>query len=256
MSRDPKEKLIGINPVLEALKAGRPIQRILVAEHRRRDRDVQTILRLAQDVGIELRFAGRDSLNREAPGAQNQGIVAFASAKKFASLDDILRIPGARGEVPLLLVLDGVEDPRNLGAILRTADAAGVHGVIIPERRAAGMSETVSKTAAGAVEHVALVKVVNIVNTLEELKEAGIWIAGAEADGDMEHWDADFSQPLALVLGGEDRGVRRLVRERCDFLVSLPLRGKISSLNVSVAAGVLLYEALRQRSLKIPLTGR
>ena len=247
MSRDPKEKLIGINPVLEALKAGRPIQRILIAEHRTQDREVQAILRLAREAGVELRYAGRDALNREAPGARNQGIVAFASAKKSATLEELLRIPGERGEVPLFLVLDGVEDPRNLGAILRTADAAGAHGVIIPERRAAGISEAVSKTAAGAVEHVAVVQVVNIVNALEELKRAGIWVAAAEADGDMAHWDADFSQPTALVLGGEDRGVRRLVREHCDFLVSLPLRGRISSLNVSVAAGVLLYEALRQR---------
>lgn len=242
-----KEKIIGVNPVLEALKAGRTIQRILISDHRKQDREVQMILMLAQEANVEVRFSGREALNRETPGSRNQGIVAFAAAKKFASLEDILRIPGERGEAPLFLILDGVEDPRNLGAIIRTADAAGAHGIIIPERRAAGMSEAVSKTAAGAVEHVAVVQVVNIVNTLEELKRAGIWVAGAEADGDMAHWDADFSQPTALVLGGEDRGVRRLVRERCDFLVSLPLRGRISSLNVSVAAGILLYEAIRQR---------
>ena len=241
-------KIIGINPVLEALKAGRPVKRILVSDQRKQDRDVQMILRLARESGAEVRFAGRDALNREAPGASHQGIIAFASAKQYATFDDILRLPADRGQAPLFLVLDGVEDPRNLGAILRTADAAGVHGVIIPERRAVGLTETVSKAAAGALEHVSVVKVVNIVNALEELKQAGVWVVGAEAGGETVYWNADFIRPTALVLGGEDRGVRRLVRERCDYLVSLPLMGRISSLNVSVAAGILLYEAIRQRS--------
>ncbi|MHB8845458.1 MAG: 23S rRNA (guanosine(2251)-2'-O)-methyltransferase RlmB [Nitrospirota bacterium] len=242
------DKIIGINPVLEALKAGRPVQRLLVSDQRKQDRDVQTILRLARERGAEVRFAGRDALNREAPGANHQGVIAVAAAKQYATLDDILKAPADKGQVPLFLVLDGVEDPRNLGAILRTADAAGVHGVIIPERRAAGLTETVAKTAAGAMEHVPVVKVVNIVNTLDELKKAGVWVAGAEAGGDMVYWKADLARPTALVLGGEDRGVRRLVRERCDYLISLPLLGRISSLNVSVAAGILLYEAIRQRS--------
>jgi 23S rRNA (guanosine2251-2'-O)-methyltransferase len=247
-----REKLIGINPVLEALKAGRPIQRILVAGRRKQDREVQAIILLARERGIEVRFAGRDDLNREVPGAIHQGVIAIASAKQYVSLDAILRVPAARGEVPLFIVLDGVEDPRNLGAILRTADAAGVHGVVIPEHRAVGLTETVAKAAAGALEHVAVVKVTNIANTLEEFKKAGIWVAGAEADGDLLFWDADLARPLALVLGGEDRGVRRLVRQRCDYLVSLPLRGRIGSLNVSVAAGILLYETLRQRTRKSP----
>jgi 23S rRNA (guanosine2251-2'-O)-methyltransferase len=242
------DKIIGINPVLEALKAGRPVQRLLVSDQRKQDRDVQTILRLAREQGAEVRFANRDALNREAPGVNHQGIIAVAAAKQYADLYDILKAPAGKGQVPLFLVLDGVEDPRNLGAILRTADAAGVHGVIIPERRAAGLTETVAKAAAGAMEHVPVVKVVNIVNTLDELKKAGVWVAGAEAGGDMVYWKADFARPTALVLGGEDRGVRRLVRERCDYLISLPLLGRISSLNVSVAAGILLYEALRQRS--------
>jgi 23S rRNA (guanosine2251-2'-O)-methyltransferase len=243
-----KDKIIGIKPVLEALKAGRPVSRLLVSDQRRQDRDVQTILRLARECGTEVRFANREALNREAPGTNHQGIIAIAAAKQYATLDAILASPAQQGKAPLFLVLDGVEDPRNLGAILRTADAAGVHGVIIPERRATGLTETVAKAAAGAVEHVPVVKVVNIVNTLEELKKAGVWVAGAEAGGETVYWEADFVRPTALVLGGEDRGVRRLVRERCDYLVSLPLLGRISSLNVSVAAGILLYEALRQRS--------
>jgi len=186
-------------------------------------------------------------LNREAADAVHQGVIAFAAAREYAVLDDILQIPSQRGQAALYVVLDGVEDPRNLGAILRTAEAAGVHGVIIPERRAAGLTETVAKAAAGALEYVPVVKVVNIVNTIDELKKAGVWVAAAEADGDMQYWDADFVRPTALVLGGEDKGVRRLVGEHCDYRLSLPLMGKISSLNVSVAAGVLLYEALRQR---------
>jgi 23S rRNA (guanosine2251-2'-O)-methyltransferase len=243
-----KGKIFGINPVLEALKAGRPIQRLMIAEQRKQDRDVLMILRLARDAGVEVRTVGRDTLDREAPHASHQGVVALVAARKYATLDDILRIPAEKGQVPLFLVLDGVEDPRNLGAILRTAETAGVHGVIIPERRAAGLTEAVAKAAAGAVEYVSVVKVVNIALTLEELKKAGIWVFGAEVGTDTVYWDADFTRPAALVLGGEDRGVRRLVREKCDYLVSLPQRGRIQSLNVSVAAGILLYEVMRQRA--------
>jgi len=242
-----RDKIIGINPVTEALRSGRPIQRLLVAEQRKMDRDVQAILRLAKSNGVEVRMTTRDALNREVPQAAHQGVVAFASAREYAELDDILQLPAQKGQAPLFLVLDGVEDPRNLGAILRTAEAAGVHGVIIPERRAVGLTETVAKAAAGALEYVPVVKVVNITNTIEELKKAGVWVVGAEAGGERAYWDADFVRPTALVLGGEGKGVRKLVREHCDYLVSLPLMGNINSLNVSVAAGALLYEVLRQR---------
>jgi 23S rRNA (guanosine2251-2'-O)-methyltransferase len=242
-----KDKIFGINPVLEALRSGRPVQRLLVADQRKTDRDVKEILRLAKNSGVELRMASRDALNREAPQAVHQGVIAIASAREYAEFDDILKIPAQREQAPLFLILDGVEDPRNLGAILRSAEAAGVHGVIIPERRAAGLTDTVAKAAAGALEYVTVAKVVNIVNTIEALKKAGVWIVGAEAGGDTVYWDADFIRPTALVLGGEDKGVRRLVREHCDYLVSLPLMGKISSLNVSVAAGAILFEVLRQR---------
>ncbi len=242
-----KEKIVGINPIREALRAGRPIQRLLIAEQRKMDRDVAEIIRLARDRGIEIRITSRDALNRESQNSRHQGVIAMASARTYATLDDILHISVQRDEAPLFLILDSVEDPRNLGAILRTAEAAGVHGVIIPERRAAGLTETVAKTAAGALEYVPVVKVVNIVHTLEELKKAGVWVTGAEAGGETDYWDADFARPTALVLGGEDKGVRRLVKEHCDYLVSMPLMGHITSLNVSVAAGILLYEVLRQR---------
>jgi 23S rRNA (guanosine2251-2'-O)-methyltransferase len=242
-----RDKIFGINPVIEALKSGRPVQRLLVAEQRKADRDIAEIIRLARRAGVEVRMTTREALNREAPHTVHQGVIAMASAREYATLDDILRIPSQRGQAPLFLILDGVEDPRNLGAILRTAEAAGVHGVIIPERRAAGLTETVAKTAAGALEYVPVVKVVNIVNMINELKKNGVWVAAAEAGGDLLYWNADFIRPTALVLGGEDKGVRRLVREHCDYTLSLPLMGQISSLNVSVAAGVLLYEVLRQR---------
>ncbi len=241
------DKLFGVNPVMEALRAGRPIERLLISEQRKRDREVQQIIRLAGEAGVEIRIVGRDALAREAGGLAHQGLLAVVASKQYATLDDVLQIPEKAGQTPLLLVLDGVEDPRNLGAILRTAETAGVHGAIIPERRAVGLTETVAKAAAGALEYVPVVKVVNIVQTLEKLKERGVWIAGAEADGETLYWDADFGRPTALVLGGEDRGIRRLVREQCDYLVSLPIQGNINSLNVSVAAGVLLYEVLRQR---------
>lgn len=242
-----RDKIFGINPVTEALLSGRPVQRLLILDQRKSDRDIIEIIRLARNGGAEIRMSSRDALNREAPNAVHQGVIAIVAAREFATLDEILLIPAQKKQTPLFLILDGVEDPRNLGAILRTAEVSGVHGVIIPERRAAGLTDTVAKTAAGALEYVPVVKVVNIVNTLEALKKSGIWIAGAEAESDTVYWDADLVRPTALVLGGEDKGIRRLVKERCDYIVSLPLMGRINSLNVSVAAGILLYETLRQR---------
>ncbi len=245
--RGPHDCVFGINAVRELLRAGRRVERVLVSEQRVGGREVRELMALARSRGIAVRVSPREALDREVPHALHQGVVAVAAAREYASLDAILRAPAERGEPALVLVLDGVEDPGNLGAILRTAEAAGVHGVVIPDRRAAGLTETVAKAAAGALEYVPVAKVGNIVNALGELKAAGLWVAGAEAGNATAYWDADFVRPTALVLGGEDRGVRRLVRERCDYLVSLPLRGKLGSLNVSVAAGALLYEVLRQR---------
>ncbi len=244
-----RDKLFGINAVLEALKSDRPVERLLVVEQRKKDSDILRIVRLARARGIEVRAITREALSREVPNVSHQGIVAIASSRQYTFFDDILAIPARKGQPALFLILDGVEDPRNFGAILRSAEAAGVHGVFIPQRRAVGLTETVAKAAAGALEYVPVAKVINIVSTIEDLKKNGLWIVGAEADGETVYWDMDFVRPTALVIGGEDKGVRRLVKEHCDSLVSLPLMGNITSLNVSVAAGALLYEVLRQRRI-------
>jgi 23S rRNA (guanosine2251-2'-O)-methyltransferase len=236
--------ICGINPVLEALAAGtRHFDRLLVSKGLR-SRRLSEAIRRATHLGIPLRFEMRETLDRMAGGVPHQGVIAVVSEKPVLSLESLLQ--GAPAPA-LLVVLDGVEDPRNLGAILRTAEAAGAAGVVLPERHSAGLSETVARASAGALEHVPVARVVNLVQALEELKSRGIWVVGLDAAG-QERWDAvDLARPVALVLGGEGRGIRRLVREHCDHLVSIPHFGHVESLNVSVAAGIVLYEAVRQR---------
>ena len=233
-----------VNPVLEALAAGtRHFDRLLVVKGLRGKRLGEAIRR-ATRMGIPIRFEMRETLDRYAGGVPHQGIIAIVSEKPVLTLEGIL---DAARQPALLVALDGVEDPRNLGAILRTAEAAGADGVLLPERHSAGLSETVARASAGAIEHVKVARVGNLVQALEELKSRGIWVVGYDAAG-TERWDAvDLARPVALVLGGEGRGIRRLVREHCDHLVSIPHFGQVSSLNVSVAAGVALYEAVRQR---------
>jgi len=236
--------ICGINPVLEALGAGtRHFDRLLVVKGLRNRRISDAISR-AGHLGIPLRFEARDTLDRMAGGVPHQGLIAVVSAKPVISVDKLLeeaRTPA------LVVVLDGVEDPRNLGAILRTCEAAGADGVLLPDRHSAGLSETVSRASAGGLEHVRVASIGNVVQAIEDLKKRGLWIIGFDASG-TERWDAiDYRRPIAMVLGGEGRGIRRLVREHCDHLVSIPLFGHVNSLNVSVAAGVALYEVVRQR---------
>jgi 23S rRNA (guanosine2251-2'-O)-methyltransferase len=236
--------ICGINPVLEALGAReRHFDRLLVVKGLRNRRVSEAIAR-ASHLGIPLRFEAREMLDRMAGGVPHQGVIAVVSAKPLMDLDTVLD----QAKTPaLLVVLDGVEDPRNLGAIIRTAEAAGADAVVLPDRHSAGLSETVARASAGALEYVKVAQVGNLVQALERLKERGVWTVGFDAAG-TERWDAvDLRKPVALVLGGEGRGIRRLVREHCDHLVSLPLFGHVGSLNVSVAAGVALYEAVRQR---------
>jgi 23S rRNA (guanosine2251-2'-O)-methyltransferase len=236
--------ICGINPVLEALNAGvRHFDRILVVKGLRNRRISEAITR-ASRIGVPLRFEARETLDRLAGGVPHQGLMAVVSQRPLLDLETLL---GQVRDPAFLVVLDGVEDPRNLGAIIRSAEAAGADGVILPDRHSAGLSETTARASAGALEYVKVARVGNVAQAIEALKARGIWTVGYDAMG-PERWDAvDLRRPVALVLGGEGRGIRRLVRERCDHLVSLPLFGHVASLNVSVAAGVAFYELIRQR---------
>ena len=244
-------QVYGVLPVLEALRAGRrPIERLTVAEGVMETR-LRELLELARRARVPVRRVPRAELQRMAAGANHQGVIASVAAARYHSPDELLdALTARRGtpDEPLVVVLDGVEDPRNLGAIIRTAECVGAHGVFVPERRAAPLTETVAKAAAGALEYVPVARAVNIARLIEELKERGIWTVGTAVDGTSDYTEWDWRQPSALVFGGEGAGLRRLVRERCDVLARIPLRGRIASLNVSVAAGIVLYEALRQRT--------
>ncbi|HEY0097620.1 MAG TPA: 23S rRNA (guanosine(2251)-2'-O)-methyltransferase RlmB [Pyrinomonadaceae bacterium] len=257
-SAPDESHLYGVSPVLEALRAGhRRIERITIAEGAGGARFAQ-LFELAREFRVPVRRAPRAELQRMAAvGANHQGVVAHVAAVAYAEADELLDALTARvgtGDPPLAVVLDGVEDPRNLGAIIRTAECAGVHGLFVPERRAVGLTETVAKASAGALEYLPVARATNIARLVEEFKERGIWTVGTDAEANIAYTDWDWTQPCALLFGGEGAGLRRLVRERCDALVSIPLHGRISSLNVSVAAAVVLYEAVRQRTLARPAT--
>lgn len=241
------DRLTGIHAVREALEAGRPLDRIVIAKGRQ-DTRVEEIVQLARRSGVSLRFEDRNQLDRLASAKDHQGVVAITASRPAATLEDILteanRAPGQKG---LVVLLDGVEDPHNLGAIIRTALAAGAHGVVIPERRAAGLTDTVARSSAGALAHLPVAKVTNLPRAMEELKEAGYWLVGLDERAEKNYTEVDYTSPTGIVMGSEGQGLHDLTRKRCDFLVSLPTTGPVKSLNVSVAAGVVLFEALRQR---------
>jgi 23S rRNA (guanosine2251-2'-O)-methyltransferase len=245
--------LYGVAPVLEALRAGqRTIERVTIAEGARHNR-LRELIELARKANVPVHYASRVELARTlGADANHQGVVASVAAATYMDVDELLDALAGRvgtDEQPLVVVLDGVEDPRNLGAILRTVECAGAHGVFVPERRAVGLTETVAKAAAGALEHVAVARVGNLARLIEQLKERNIWTVGTSADAPTLYTEWDWRQPSALFLGGEGAGLHRLVRERCDMLVSIPVHGHIESLNVSVAGGIVLYEAVRQRTI-------
>ena len=250
-TEQPRNIIFGTLPVLEALRAeNRRIEKIIVAEGAREKRLAEIIF-LARENGVPFqKTAGENFSKYVEPGANHQGVIAFvASADYYPTeklLDEIYRKIEA-GEKPLIVILDGVEDPRNLGAILRTVECAGADGVFIPERRAVGLTDTVAKSAAGATEYVKVAKVTNLNRLIDELKEHNIWIIGTSGAAETIYTDWDWSVPCALILGGEGKGLHRLTAEKCDALVKIPMRGRIESLNVSVAAGVILFEANRQR---------
>lgn len=241
--------IVGRHQVHEALKAGRPVERLLVAKGAA-GAAVDEIVALARERGVVVQFDERRRLDRLAQGLVHQGVVAVAAPVSYVSVDEMLARAEALGQAPLLLALDEVQDPHNLGSLLRSADGAGAHGIIVPKRRSAGLTMTVARTSAGAVEHVPVAQVANLVQTLSNLKKRGLWVAGADMKGEHDLWDADMSGPLVIVIGGEDKGIGRLVRETCDFLVRIPMKGQINSLNASVAGALLLFESSRQRSRK------
>ena len=241
------DKLTGIHAVKEALEAQSPMDRIVIAKGRQ-DTRVEEIVQLARKQGISVRFEDRGQLDRLANSKDHQGVVALAAARAAGTVEDILaRANASHGQMGLIVLLDGVEDPHNLGAIIRTALAAGAHGVVIPERRAAGLTDTVARASAGALAHLPVAKVTNLVRSMEELKEAGYWLVGLDEEGDKSYTEVDYKLPTGIVLGSEGKGLHELTRKRCDFVVSLPTSGPVKSLNVSVATGVVLFEALRQR---------
>lgn len=240
--------LYGVLPVLEALRAGgRRIEKIIVADGARQHR-LNDIFELAREHRVIIETVPKERLERLVePGVNHQGVIAIAAAADYVDVDEII---DPANDPPLFVILDGVEDPRNLGAILRTVECAGADGVFIPERRAVGLTETVAKSSAGAIEHVKVAKVTNLNRFIEDLKERNVWVVGTSGEATMSYTEWDWTTPSALVLGAEGSGLHRLVAENCDALVKIPMYGKIDSLNVSVAAGVILFEARRQRSHK------
>ncbi len=242
-----EDRIEGRNPVFEALKAGRRIDKLFI-QRDLSDGSLVKIRAIAKEKGIVVSEAAKQKLDAMSHTGSHQGVIAYTAMHEYAEIDDILALAKERGEHPFIVIADEISDPHNLGSIIRTADAAGVHGVIIPKRRAVGLSAIVAKASAGALEYVPVAKVGNITATIEELKEKGLWIAGAAMEGESVYGKVDLTGPLAIVIGSEGSGISRLVKENCDFLVSIPMKGKINSLNASVAAGVLMLEAAKQRN--------
>lgn len=235
----------GRNPVSEAIRSNRPIDKILVARGEKSGAVIGIIAK-ARDRQIPIKEVDRTKLDYISGNSAHQGIAAFAAAKDYSTVDEILEYAQSRGEAPFIIVLDELEDPHNLGAIIRTAECAGVHGIIIPKRRSASLSYTVAKASAGAIEYMRVARVTNISGLIDSLKDKGIWVYGADMNG-TDYEKCDFSGACAIVIGNEGKGISRLVRDKCDVIVSLPMKGKINSLNASVAAGILMYKAMKNR---------
>ena len=245
-SEAAENMLEGRNAVQEALAAGRPIDKLYIAAGET-DRALARLAAMAKEAGAAVVETDRRKLDQLSATGAHQGVVAMVAAHAYATVDEILENAKSRGEAPLIVLCDDLSDPHNLGAIIRTAECAGAHGVIIPKRRSAGLTSIVAKTSAGAVSYVPVARVPNIPALLEQLQKEGVWVFGTAAEGTSDLYSADLKGPAAIVIGSEGDGMTRLVREKCDFLVSIPMKGKISSLNASAAAAILLYEAVRQR---------
>lgn len=247
MKEENKDLIAGRNPVMEALKHNREIEKLIIAKGA--EGSIKKIAGMAKEKGIPIHFGERQTLDSLAEGVNHQGVIAMVSAHTYCEVEDILAYAKERGEDPFVVLLDNVEDPHNLGAIMRSAEGAGVHGVVIPKRRAAGVTSAVAKASAGASEYMHCARVPSIVQTIEKLKEHGLWIGACDRGG-QNFYDADLKGGIGLVVGGEDTGVGRLVKEKCDFVLSIPMAGKISSLNAANAASILMFEVKRQRDGK------
>ena len=250
-SYDKKENeniIEGRNAVMEAFRSGKPVDKLYVLDGCQ-DGAVRSIIREARKHDTILNFVEKDRLNQLSETGKHQGVIAVSAAYEYAEVEDILAAAEAKGEPPFIIILDGIEDPHNLGAILRTANQVGAHGVIIPKRRAVGLTPTVARTSAGAINYTPVAKVTNISNTMKELKDKGMWFVCADMDGTVMY-DMDLTGPIGLVIGNEGEGVSQLVKKNCDMVASIPMKGDIDSLNASVATGVLAYEILRQRMKK------
>ncbi len=247
MDANKSNLIMGRNPVIEALRSGRDIDKLMIG--RDLEGSVKKIIGMAKERHIPITYADKQALDRTAGGGAHQGVIAYVSAYEYCEVADILAAARAKGEDPFIVILDGLEDPHNLGAIMRTAEGAGAHGVIVPKRRSVGLTETVAKSSAGAIEYVPVARVVNIARTIDILKSEGLWIAACDM-GETMYYEADLTGAVAVVIGSEGFGISRLVREKCDFTVSMPMMGKITSLNASNAAAVLMYEVRRQRDIK------
>lgn len=238
------DRIAGRNPVLEALRSGREIDKIFVKKGQP-EGSLRPLIKKARDRGIIISEVDRKKLDELSDGENHQGVVAFVSEIRYKTIDDILNAAKERGEAPFVVILDKITDPHNIGAIIRTAECAGAHGIIMPKRASAPINEIVAKTSAGAVEYANICKVTNLSAAIDKLKENGLWITGADMDGESMY-DIDFTGGVGLVIGSEGEGISRLVREKCDFIASIPMKGEVSSLNASVAAGILMYEVVRK----------
>lgn len=239
----------GRNPVLEGIKGQREIEKILIAEGANQG-SIKKIKGMAKDNNIMIQYVHRNKLDSLSETGNHQGVMALVTSYEYKDIEDIFALAKERDEHPFVIILDEIEDPHNLGSIIRTAECAGAHGIIIPKRRSASVTAVVSKTSAGAVEYMPVVKVSNIAYTMDQLKDKGLWIYGADMDGKEDYFDVDIKGPVGIVVGNEGKGIGRLVKEKCDFLIKIPMKGKVTSLNASVSASIIMYEVLRQRSLR------
>jgi 23S rRNA (guanosine2251-2'-O)-methyltransferase len=240
-----QDYIIGKNPVIEALKSDRDINKILVAEGSQSGQ-MQQVIGMAREANVMVQFVPKKKIDQLAEG-NHQGVIAQVAAYEYAEIDDLFAAAEKKNESPFFLLLDEIEDPHNLGSIMRTADATGAHGIIIPKRRSVGLTSTVAKSSTGAIEYIPVVRVTNMAQTIDELKERGVWIAGTDASAKQDYRQMDGTLPLGLVIGSEGKGMGRLIRDKCDFLLSMPMVGHVTSLNASVAAALLMYEVFRKR---------